>query len=189
RLDPEPYWKATLDAARRHGRRGGVRVMMRSPDTKAPALPDFVRAKVPMVRLQGEWKRHGREAERAPAFYEEPRYDHPFFQEAFRELNGLLAAELDGGDLVEYVDTFMYGFWGEGHTCPFTNHPFPDDATAERTFNRMFDVQLDSWKKTQLLDHTPPDFSRVGNAELVDRTIRSHNWLRTDTVFIENEQI
>jgi hypothetical protein len=29
----------------------------------------------------------------------------------------------------------------------------------------------------------------VGNSELVDRTVRSWNWLRTDTIFIENEQI
>ena len=83
-----------------------------------------------MVRLNGEWKRKGR----AAAFHEEPRYDHPYFQEAFKELNGLLAAELDGSPLVEYVDTFMYGFWGEGHTWPFENHPFPDYATAERTW-------------------------------------------------------
>jgi hypothetical protein len=189
RLDPEPYWKATLDAARRHGRRVGFRVMMSSPDTKAPALPDFLREKVPMVRLQGEWKRHGREAEHAPAFYEEPRYDHPAFQDAFRELNGLLSAELDGNPLIEYVDTFMYGFWGEGHTWPFTNHPFPDDATAERTWVRMFEAQLAHWQKTPLVTNTQPDYSRVGNSELVDRTIRSHNWLRSDTIFIENEQI
>jgi hypothetical protein len=142
-----------------------------------------------MVRLQGEWKRHGREAERQPAFYEEPRYDDPFFQDAFRDLNALLAAELDGNPLVEYFDTFLYGFWGEGHTWPFTNHPFPDDATAERTWTRMFEVQLEFWKRTPLVTNTQPDWSRVGNAEVVDRTIRSHNWLRTDTIFIENEQI
>jgi hypothetical protein len=189
RLEPEEYWKATFAAARAHGKRVGFRVMMGSPDVRGPSLPDFVLEKVPMVRLQGEWKRRGKEAERAPASYEEPRYDHPAFQEAFRELNQLLAAELDGNELVEYVDTFMYGFWGEGHTWPFTNHPFPDDATAERTFVRMFDVQLDAWKRTPLVTNTQPDFSRVGNSELVDRTVRSHNWLRTDTIFIENEQI
>ncbi len=83
----------------------------------------------------------------------------------------------------------MYGFWGEGHTWPFTNHPFPDYATAERTWVRMFEIQLEHWKKTPLVTNTQPDFSRVGNSELVDRTIRSHNWLRTDTIFIENEQI
>ena len=42
---------------------------------------------------------------------------------------------------------------------------------------------------TDLVTNTQPDFSKVGNTELVDRTIRSHNWLRTDTIFIENEQI
>ena len=53
----------------------------------------------------------------------------------------------------------------------------------------MFEVQLEHWKKTPLVTNTQPDFSRVGNSELVDRTVRSHNWLRTDTIFIENEQI
>ncbi len=53
----------------------------------------------------------------------------------------------------------------------------------------MLDVQLEHWKRTPLATNTQPDWSRVGNSELVDRTIRSHNWLRTDTIFIENEQI
>jgi hypothetical protein len=83
----------------------------------------------------------------------------------------------------------MYGFWGEGHTWPFTDNPFPDSETAERTFVTMMDVQLEHWKRTPLATNTQPDWSRVGNSELVDRTIRSHNWLRTDTIFIENEQI
>ena len=83
----------------------------------------------------------------------------------------------------------MYGFWGEGHTWPFTNNPFPDYATAERTWISMFEVQLEYWTKTPLVTNTQPDFSRVGNSELVDQTVRSHNWLRTDTIFVENEQI
>jgi hypothetical protein len=45
------------------------------------------------------------------------------------------------------VDTFMYGFWGEGHTWPYRGHPFPDAATAEATFIHMFEVQLEHWKK------------------------------------------
>jgi hypothetical protein len=92
---------------------------------------------------------------------------------------------------VEYVDTAMYGFWGEGHTWPFEDkrNPFPDYATAEATWVRMFEKQLAHWKKTPLTTNTQPDFSRVGNFELLERTVRSHNWLRTDTIFIENEQI
>jgi len=187
RLDPDEYWRVTLATAKQYGKRVGFRVMMSSPDMVEPALPDFVLDKTPVVRLRGgEWKRGPRLLQKV---YEEPRYDHPFFQEAFRELNGLLAAELDGNPLVEYMDTFMYGFWGEGHTWPFTDHPFPDGHTAERTFVRMFEVQLEHWKRTPLVTNTQPDWSRVGNSELVDRTIRSFNWLRTDTIFIENEQI
>jgi hypothetical protein len=53
----------------------------------------------------------------------------------------------------------------------------------------MWEYQASRWKKTPLTTNTQPDFSKVGNAELVDRTIRSGNWLRTDTIFIENEQI
>ena len=185
RLDPDPYWKTTLALAKQYGKRLGFRVMMSDPDIEEPALPDFVLDKVPMVALRGgEWKRGAH-----PSNFLEPRYDHPFFQDAFRELNELLSAEFDGSPLVEYVDTFMYGFWGEGHTWPFTDNPFPDSETAERTFVGMLERQLESWKRTPLATNTQPDWSRVGNSELVDRTIRSHNWLRTDTIFIENEQI
>src|SRR5262245_60366543 len=187
RLEPDDYWKTTFAIAKQYGKRIGFRVMMSDPDIEGPSLPDFVLDKVPMVPLRGgEWKRGPSLLQKT---YEEPRYDHPFFQEAFGELNALLAAELDSNPLVEFIDTFMYGFWGEGHTWPFTDHPFPDGATAERTWVRMFDVQLENWKKTPLVTNTQPDWSRVGNSELVDRTIRSHNWLRTDTIFIENEQI
>jgi len=142
-------------------------------------MPDFVAEKVPLVRL-GEW---------AGKVQYEPRYDHPAFQSAFRELDALLADAYDGHPLVEYVDTFMYGFWGEGHTWPFEFNPFPDYLTAARTFAEMFEEQLAHWSGTPLTTNTQPDFSKVGNAVLLDRTVRTHNWLRTDTIFIENEQI
>jgi hypothetical protein len=168
------HWKLTFELAHRYGKRIGFRVMMSNPDIPGPALPDFLVKQVPMVKL-GEWK--GRE--RA-----EPRYDHPAFQAAFRELVDLLADTYDGHPDVEYVDTAMYGFWGEGHTWPLERNPFPDRVAAEDTFVNMWQHQLARWKKTPLVTNTQPDFSKVGNSELLDRTIRSHNWLRTDTIFI-----
>jgi hypothetical protein len=161
---------------------------MRAPDYKEEALPDFVLEKVPMVKLIGQWRTNPNST-RGQKTYEEPRYDHPYFQEAYKELNQLLAGELNGNPLVEYMDTFMYGFWGEGHTWPFMNNPFPDYQTAERTWMNMMEFQLECWTKTPLVTNTQPDFSRVGNSEMVDRTVRTHNWLRTDTIFIENMQI
>jgi hypothetical protein len=179
RLEFCEHWKLTLDLARRYQKRVGFRVMISNPDIPGPALPDFLQEKIPMVKL-GEWQHRVRY---------EPRYDDPAFQAAFRELVDLLAAEYDGHPDVEYVDTFMYGFWGEGHTWPLPNNPFPDSTTAEKTFVSMFEYQASRWKKTALVTNTQPDFSKVGNSEVLDRTVRSCNWLRTDTIFIENEQI
>jgi hypothetical protein len=53
----------------------------------------------------------------------------------------------------------------------------------------MFEHQLQNWDKTPLATNTQPDWSRVGNSEILDRTVRSNNWLRTDTIYIENTQI
>ncbi|MGB2666653.1 MAG: hypothetical protein WAK48_21800 [Candidatus Acidiferrum sp.] len=179
RLDPSEIWKTSFALAKQYGKRVGFRVMISNPDIEGYALPDFIREKVPMVKL-GNWQKRERE---------EPRCDDPYFQGAFQELIGLLAAEYDGHADLEYVDTCMYGFWGEGHTWPFEKNPYPDYSTAENTFVKMFQIQTDHWKKTPLVTNTQPDFSKVGNSELVDRTIRGGEWLRTDTIFIENEQI
>jgi hypothetical protein len=184
RLNPPDYWKLTLDLAKKYNKKIGFRIQMRAPDYKEEALPDFVLEKVPMVKLtKGKWNRAGKTE------FSEPRYDHPAFQDAYKELNGLMAAELNGSPLIEFMDTFMYGFWGEGHTWPFTDNPFPDYATAERTWLHMLDVQLKAWDKTPLVTNTQPDFSVVGDAEMLDRTVRRHNWVRTDSIFVENMQI
>ena len=123
RLEPDPHWKLTFDIAKRHAKRVAFRVQLGNPNIPGPAMPDFVAAKVPLVKM-GEW---------AGKVQYEPRYDHPAYQEAFADLVALLAEAYDGDPQVEYVDTMMYGFWGEGHTWPFEvpRHPFPDDAIAE----------------------------------------------------------
>jgi len=188
KLDFPEYWKLTFDLARQYDKRVGFRIMLENPDIPEYGVPDFLADRIPYVKLKGNWKTHPNSI-RAKKEHKMPRYDHPEYQAAFRELNELLAEELDGNPLVEYIDTFMYGFWGEGHTWPFAGHPFPDDHTAEQTFVDMFETQLQLWTRTPLVTNTQPDYSRVGNSELVDRTIRTHNWLRTDTIFIENTQI
>lgn len=179
RLDFCEHWKLTFDLARQYHKQIGFRVMLSNPDIPDSALPEFLRDKIPMVKL-GDWQKRTRY---------EPRYDSPEFQAAWRELVDLLADSYDGHADVEYVDTFMYGFWGEGHTWPLETNPFPDSVTAENTFVSMLQYQVEHFKKTPLATNTQPDFSKVGNSELVDRTVRSLNWLRTDTIFIENEQI
>ncbi len=193
RLELPDYVKLVFALAKTHNKRVGFRVQMCAPDyTHQAALPDFVLDKVPKVDLVLSDQENAAESKRYlqnPHSRYQPRYDHPFFQQAFKELVGLLGAEFDGNPQIEFMDTFMYGFWGEGHTWPFGNNPFPDYQTAERTWTDMLEVQLEHFAKTPLLTNTQPDFSRVGNSELLDRAVRSNNWIRSDTIFIENEQI
>lgn len=193
RLQLPDYLKLVFDLAKKTGKAVGLRVQMSAPDYwHAPALPQFVLDKVPTVDLvmdPHEPPAEGARFLKNPYSKYQPRFDHPFFQNAFRDLVEQLASEFDGNPSVEFIDTFMYGFWGEGHTWPFANTPFPDYQTAERTWIQMWDIQQQSFKKTPLLTNTQPDYSRVGNSEMLDRTVRSHNWIRSDTIFIENEQI
>ena len=196
RLDLPPYLKLVFDIAKKSNKRVGLRIQMSAPDYKnEPALPDFVLDRVPTVKLVLNAQASQEDRASAERFLKnpysayQPRFDDPFFQQCFNELVGLLAAEFNGSPHIEFIDTFMYGFWGEGHTWPFSNNPFPDRLTAERTWAQMLDVQLEQFTQTPLLTNTQPDFSQVGNSELLDRTIRSNNWIRSDTIFIENEQI
>jgi hypothetical protein len=188
KLEMPDYWKLTLDMAKKYNKRVAFRVFLSNPDILEPSLPDFVLEKVPMVKLIGEWRGNPNWV-RSKKEHAEPRYDHPFFQEAWSEFDGLMAAEYNGHPLIEFMDTYMYGFWGEGHTWPFKNTPFPDTITATKTWMDMLETQIEHWTKTPLVTNTQPDFSRVGNSDLLDGTVRSHNWIRTDTIFIENEQI
>ena len=135
-IQPQPgqlqlpdYLKQVFDLAKKNDKRIGMRVQMSAPDYwHAPALPQFVLDKVPMVDLvmdPHESPAQGARFLKNPYSRSQPRFDHPFFQQSFKELVGQLAAEFNGNPSIEFIDTFMYGFWGEGHTWPFGNNLSP----------------------------------------------------------------
>ncbi len=178
------HWDLAFEMARKYQKRVAFRVQLMSPVIEGHSIPDFLVPEIPMVKL-GTTNEIGIPGK----VHYAPRYDHPAFMEAFKELDDLLSERYNGHELVEYVDSCMYGFWGEGHTWPFEGNPLPDNLTAEKTFVEMFEHQAANWTKTPLATNTQPDYNNVGNSEVVDRTIRTFNWLRTDTIFIENTQI
>lgn len=178
KLDLHPVFKLTLDAAKRHNLRVAFRVQMSNTEfqPRRLALPDFLQKQVPLLKIG---KTYG-----ALEDFVEPRYDHPRFQSAFKELNELLAREFDNNPLMEFIDLMMYGFWGEGHTSNLPN-PFPDYLTAAQTFLNMTKVQLDLWKNVPLAVNTQPDISSVGNREVQDMCVRAGCWLRSDSIVVE----
>src|SRR5678815_5105191 len=178
KLDLHPVFKLTLDAARRHNLRVGFRVQASNTEgqPRQLALPDFIQKQVPLVKIG---KTYGSKDD-----FVEPRYDHPKFQAAFKEVNQLLAREFDDNPLIEFVDLMMYGFWGEGHTSNLPS-PFPDYLTAAKTFLDMTRLQLDLWKNVPLAVNTQPDISNVGNREVQDLCVRAGCWLRSDSIVIE----
>ena len=179
KLDLAPFWQLTIDAAKRHNKKFAFRVQLSNPEfqPQALAMPKFVSDVVPLVKI-GKIPKH------PESQYLEPRYDHPEFQKAFAEMNQLLAAKFDGDPLLEWVDMMQYGFWGEGHTSDYPN-PFPDRATAENTFVKMTQLQIDAWRKTPLATNTQPDISNVGNRTVLDMSIKTGCWLRSDSIITE----
>ena len=188
KLEPDDYWKITMEKAAQYGKRVGFRVMMNNPDIVENALPEFMLKKLKLYKLKGTWKGNPSQ----PRFQHEhlqPDYSDPYFKECYEEMQALLAEQYNGSPLIEYMDTCMYGFWGEGHTWPYDGNPYPNQRVAEEAMMNLFDVQLKYWTKVPLVTNTQPDFSVVGNSSVLDKSIRTHNWIRTDSIFIENEQI
>ncbi len=179
RLDLNPVFALTFDAAKRHGLRVAFRVQLSNQvfQPEQIALPEFLRSKIPLIKI-------GKLTKSDKTVYVEPRYDHPEFQKAFAELNALMAAEFGDNPLLEWVDLMQYGFWGEGHTADIPS-PFPDYPTAERTFVEMTRLQLEAWKKVPLAVNTEPDISSVGNRTIMDMAVRAGAWVRSDSINVE----
>ena len=187
RLHLDPVWKLTFDAARRHGLRVAFRVQSSNTafQPKQLALPEFLQTRVPLVKIAPMVKSgDSKGAIGTQAYWTEPRYDHPAYQSALRELNQLLAERFDGDPVMEWVDVMHVGFWGEGH---FGGNPssFPDAATAQRTLNHMVRMQLATWKKTPLAMNTQPDISSTGNREAIEIAVRGGAWVRSDSIIVE----
>ena len=193
RLDLFEHWQITLELAEKYNKRVGFRIMLANPDIEEESLPDFVLEKVPMLTLGIGWDAEegvNPDEVRARKEHRIPHYHHPYFLEALEEFDTLLAEQYNGHVCIEYMDTYMHGFWGEGHTWPFElTSPFPTIETGVETWLRIFEMQRAHWTKTPLVTNLQPDISRVGNDELVRRTLEGGEWLRSDTIFIEPQQI
>jgi hypothetical protein len=193
RLDLFEHWQVTLELAEKYNKCVGFRIMLANPDIEEESLPDFVLQNVPMQYLGKGWDSEedvNTSEIRTQKEHRIPHYHHPYFLEALEEFDALLAEQYNGHAFIEYMDTYMHGFWGEGHAWPFESvSPFPTIEIGVETWLRIFEMQRAHWTKTPLVTNLQPDISHVGNDELVRRTLEAGEWLRSDTIFIEPQQI
>src|SRR5215208_249889 len=194
KLDLFEHWQITLELAEKYNKRVGFRIMLSNPDSEdKECLPDFVLENVPMQYLGKGWDAEegvNPKEVRTQREHRIPHYHDPYFLEALAEFDALLAEQYNGHACIEYMDTYMHGFWGEGHTWPFQSiSPFPSRKIAGETWLRIFEMQRSHWTKTPLVTNLQPDISNVGNNELVRLTLEAGEWLRSDTIFIEPQQI
>ena len=146
RLEIPDYLKLVFDLAKKNNKRVGLRIQMSAPDYwHAPALPDFVLDRVPKVDLlltNLQDKKDGQRFLDNPYSRYQPRFDDPFFQQAFRELVGLLA---DSPDQRVRLKRF-HGQIRENHPLirdkepdlplPLLDAP-PDANTITENYNRI----------------------------------------------------
>src|SRR5271156_5536533 len=104
RLQLPDYVQQVFELAKTNNKRVGLRIQMCAPDYKhEAALPDFVLEKVPKVDLLPATDPEGIAAGKRflanPHSRYQPRYDDPFFQQAFKGLIEQLAGEVDGDTL------------------------------------------------------------------------------------------
>src|SRR5580704_12529105 len=118
KLDLDPVWDLTMAAAKQYGLRVAFRIQSSNTAFQPGqlALPEFLRDRVPMVKIGSMGEHGGSELSNGSAgYWIEPRYDHPEYQKALAEPNHLLAERFDGDPMIEWVDMMHLGFWGEGH--------------------------------------------------------------------------
>ena len=193
RLELPEYLKQVFDLAKKNNKRIGLRVQMSAPDyTHSPALPRLCAR----PRSQGRPRAQRQENQAAAKRYlknpngrYQPRFDDPFFQKAFAiwlaqwPRNSMAALRSNSST------RSCMASGAKATPGPSATIHFPTIRPPNAPGFSMLQVQLENFTKTPLLTNTQPDFSRVGNSEVLDRTVRSNNWIRSDTIFIENEQI
>ncbi len=173
KLDLPDWWQITFDLARQYGKRVGFRIMLENPDFPEPGMPAFLMEKVPYVPLKGSWP-----GDRSQVRYRKTARDAPLRSSCLpggvRRAERAARRRYDGSPDVEYMDTMMYGFWGEGHTWPFEGNVFSSNAAAEQTMLLMLDTPVAPLDEDSACHQYPTRFQQRRQC----RDARPHGALR-----------
>lgn len=129
-------FKALVKGATDRGLKLAFRVYMASQDNEYESTPNYVfDAGAKSYIEQGK-----------PGDVRSPYPDDPIFREKFETFVKAFAAEYDDPSLVNYVDGYNIGWWGEGH-----NLQFLDRKNQEETFAWIINLYGDTFKRVPLV--------------------------------------
>ena len=129
-------FKALVKGATDRGLKLAFRVYMASQDNEYESTPNYIfDAGAKSYIEQGK-----------PGDVRSPYPDDPIFREKFETFVKAFAAEYDDPSLVNYVDGYNIGWWGEGH-----NLQFLDRKNQEETFAWIINLYGDTFKRVPLV--------------------------------------
>lgn len=129
-------FKALVEGAFQRGLKLAFRVYISSQDNEYESTPKYV-----FDAGAKYYYENGK-----PGKVRSPYPDDPIFKDKFGVFVKAFAAEFDDPSLVNYVDGYNLGWWGEGHNMQFLNWKNKED-----TFEWIVNLYGDSFKRVPLV--------------------------------------
>lgn len=128
-------YKQLIKGALDRGLKLAFRIYYDSRDNYSQATPDYVRqAGAEGFYKDGKWS---------------PYPDNPVFQQKLNVFLKAFAAEYDNPDIVDFIDGYNIGLWGEGHNLMLQGGT--SSANKERTLNQITDLYATNFKRIHLV--------------------------------------
>lgn len=140
-------FKALIKGARDRNLKLAFRVYIDGQDNQHQATPDFVR----LAGAQGYNTTDGRG-------HWNPYIDDEVFQTKYSNFVKAFAKEFDDPEVVDYVDVYNIGHWGEGHNMWYLNW----DANKDKSDRWLISLYADNFKRvipvflSNILSHINP---------------------------------
>ncbi len=129
-------FKNLVQGAIDRGLRLAFRVYVASQDNQYESTPKFVFDAGAKYYIE----------KGVPGDVRSPYPDDPIFQQKFENFIHAFAKKYDDAQLVNYIDGYNLGWWGEGH-----NLRFIDRTNAEKTFRWIIDLYGNAFKQVPLV--------------------------------------
>lgn len=128
-------YKKLIKGALDRGLKLAFRVYYDSRDDMRQATPDYVRqAGAAGYYTNDKWS---------------PYPDDPVFQAKLNEFTKAFAAEYDNPDIVDFIDGYNIGLWGEGHTVIYKNGDSGENQ--KKTLDQITDIYANNIKNVPLI--------------------------------------